>query len=349
MIGYYVHHQGTGHLHRAAAVAEAWTRTMAEEVVGLSSLPRPAAWRGRWFVLERDDASLRPDDPTAGEQLHWVPLGEEGLRHRMAAMSHWMGREAPRALVVDVSVEVLMLARLHGVPTVAVVLPGRRTDAAHLTAFRAACALVAAWPEGDGVEPTMTPDLPPDVTARLHSVGAISRFGPGLAAAARVGAGADRRVALLQGAGGGAICDLVEADLATRTPGWRWTVLGPGHNWVVDPTPVLRAADVVVCTAGQGALADVAALRRPAVVLPLPRPYDEQACTARALSRGRWPAVVVDTPEQALDSAVLDRAARLDGARWQAWCDGQGARRFAEVIGAVALPRRGPSEPAVPA
>ena len=179
MIGYYVHHHGRGHLHRAQAVASAWADLTGEEVVGLSSLHRPLGWRGRWIVLEPDDVAHDPLDPTAHGQLHWAPLGDAGLLHRMASVAQWLGREAPRALVVDVSVEVVLLARLLGVPAVAVVLPGRRSDPPHVTAFRAACALVACWPASADADHAMTPGLPLDIVERVRRVGAISRWSPG--------------------------------------------------------------------------------------------------------------------------------------------------------------------------
>ena len=264
-------------------------------------------------------------------------------------MSQWLGREAPRALVVDVSVEVVLLSRLHGVPTVAVVAPGRRTDPPHLTAFRAASALVGAWPEAADADGAMTPGLPPDVAERLRRVGGVSRHSPGVVREPRR-AGV-RHAVVLQGTGGGTVCDRGADALAAGSLDWRWTVLGAGRDWVPDPMEVLRDADVVVCAAGQGSLADVAASRRPAVVLPLPRPHEEQACTAAALAQGGWPVVVARTPEQAVDPAVLDRAAQLDASAWQHWCDGHGADRFAAVIDEVALPRPhhgGPARPGVP-
>jgi hypothetical protein len=47
------------------------------------------------------------------------------------------------------------------------------------------------------------------------------------------------------------------------------------------------AADVVITHAGQSCVADVAAARRPAIVLPQPRPFDEQHATAETLRRHR--------------------------------------------------------------
>ena len=93
MIGYYVHHHGTGHLHRATTVAP----HLPGPVTGISSLPRPESWTGPWLQLPRDDAapSYAGSDVTAHGRLHWVPTGDPGLRGRMAAMSSWIEEHAP--------------------------------------------------------------------------------------------------------------------------------------------------------------------------------------------------------------------------------------------------------------
>ena len=54
MIGYYVHHHGRGHLHRALSVA----RELDGCLVGLSTLDRPAEWTGAWIDLPDDAASV---------------------------------------------------------------------------------------------------------------------------------------------------------------------------------------------------------------------------------------------------------------------------------------------------
>ncbi|QGA07532.1 hypothetical protein [Nocardioides sp. dk884] len=157
MIGYYVHHQGRGHLHRALAVQQA----LDEPVTVLSSLAPPTGHPGDWVHLDRDDLGIEPREPTAGGRLHWVPVGDDGLAARMQQLSAWLATARPRLLVSDVSVEVALLARLHGVPVVGVVLPGRRDDAAHLLGFDVADRLVAMWP------PTATPAMLPGLPARV--------------------------------------------------------------------------------------------------------------------------------------------------------------------------------------
>lgn len=322
MIGYYVHHVGSGHLHRAQALAT----VLGGEVAGLSSLPRPDGWVGEWVRLPRDDDGT-PVETTAGGRLHWAPVDHSGMRARSAALSAWIERARPELVVVDVSVEVALLVRLHGVRVVTVVLPGRRDDGPHRLGIDVSDALVGFWPPEAGA--AMLPGLPRAVRDRVHAVGALSRLPstdsppPG-----------EARVVVMLGTGGH---EVTAADLgaARRTsPSWSWEVLGT-DRWVPDPGPSLRAADVVVTHAGQNALAEVAACRRPAVVVPQRRPHDEQGTTGRVLRDGDWPALVVARWPRSGWSGVLAEASTLDPARWAAWCDGRAAWRFRDVLAAV--------------
>lgn len=328
MIGYYVHHVGQGHLRRLAAVAE----HLRTPVTGLSSLAAPPGWSGEWVVLPRDDdPAPGPDaDVTAHGRLHWAPVGHPGLRARMAAMAAWVERESPALVVADVSVEVALLARLMGARVALMAMAGDRDDAPHRLAHDVADGLVAPWPEL-----AASPDWPQRWHAKTSYVGAFSRFDGRSATRDEGGPPGDRRVLVLWGSGGDDVTDAQRLAAREATPGWRWTYrLGAGE--AVDVWDDLLAADVVVVHGGSNAVAEVAAARRPAVVVAQTRPFAEQVARARAvdaagIARGldRWPAAA-DWP------GLLDDALRRGGAGWSRWSTGDGARRAAAALDALA-------------
>lgn len=320
MIGYYVHHVGRGHLHRATAL----TAALDMPVTGLSSLPRPTAWRGDWVELDRDDSTEAPGDTVDGF-LHWAPHGEPGLRSRMAAISAWIDRACPDLVVSDVSVEVALLARLHGIAVVSVVLPGDRTDRAHQLGYAASREIVSFWPPE-------AEHMAVGAGDRLRPLGGLSRY-PVYETGHPRTAASSRRVVVLGGKGGGGPTEAQLAVARRQTPGWEWEVLGGSDGpWLADPFPSVCAADVVVTHAGQNAIAEVAAARRPAVVVPAVRPHDEQAMTGRVLADERWPALVEPTFPEGGWAGRLERAASLDGRAWSVWCDGKAADRFAALV-----------------
>lgn len=331
MIGYYIHHVGAGHLQQARCIAA----ELSGDVTGLSSLARPAGWPGDWVRLPRDDAAAYAVRPTASGQLHWAPLHDTGLRGRMAAIAAWISQAAPSVMMVDVSVEVSVLARLMGVPVVTMVLPGSRSDQPHRLGYALAEMLIAPW------LPSMSALLLDDAdlaSGKMRHVGAFSRFDgrrPEPGSGAR---GGTPTVLVLYGRGGSGIAEHDIRVAAAATPGWSWVVLGSGAGcWQDDPWTALCRADVVVTHGGQNAVAEVAAARKPAVIIPQSRPHGEQMATARALESaglaviaGSWPAAT-DWP------SVLRAAARRGGDRWESWSSGTGARRAARLIESVRL------------
>ncbi len=307
MIGYYVHHHGRGHLHRARSVL---SHVDSPSTI-LSSLPGP------WVELPRDDEGPAPD-PTAGGRFHWAPAHHPGLRRRMARIARWIEEAAPALLVVDVSVEVAVLARSMGVPVLVTAMRGDRTDPPHELGYDLAHELLAPWPAAFA-------DPGWRWSAKTRYVGAFSRFDGRTPAHQH---GGRRRVVVLLGAGG---TDQA-VDPAVTTPGWDWEWFGtPGH-WSPDPWAALSSADVVVTHAGQNAIAEVAAARRPAVVLPQRRPFGEQAATADVLARNGLAVVRHTWPTATEWPSVLAEAVALGGDRWVEWSPGDGARRAARVI-----------------
>lgn len=328
MIGYYAHHQGAGHTTRMRSIAAA----LDEPVWGLSSAAKPTSWEAGWTTLARDDyppgAELGERDPTAHGVLHWVPLYHDGLAQRSAQVATWAAQHGPRALVVDVSVEIALLARLCGVPTVVVAMPGQRHDRAHRLAYDTAEALLAPWPRG--AHDLRWPDHWVD---KAWFVGAISRFDhhkpplePDPATRPR------RRVLVLWGSGGRTTTSSQVQAAAAATPGWTWIERSRGGTADEDLWADLLAADVVVTHAGQNAVAEVAAARRPAVVVAQPRPHDEQIATARRINDWRIAVGCESWPEARAWPALLARAHAHGGSDWARWSSGDGAAQVARHL-----------------
>jgi hypothetical protein len=334
VIAYYVHHHGSGHAHRAAAIAA----HLSSPVVGLGSGQAPAEWPGRWVRLPDDADGVTEgaaDDVTAGRTLHWAPRRHRALRERMQLISRALTDVA--LLVVDVSVEVALLGRLHGVPVVVMAQPGDRTDRPHRLAYDLAERLLAPWPA------RRCQDWPTEWVAKTVHLGAVSRFD----GRPMRRPDAARRVLAFWGSGGLDVGADEMRAAAAATPDWKWDVVGPPadaggpanltwRGWVDDVWPELGAASVIVTHAGQNALAEVAAARRPAVVVPQRRPHAEQLATGDALRRAGLGVVTSAWPAPAAWPGVLEQAAAQGGGAWQHWSPGDGAARAAALLDGLA-------------
>ena len=312
VIGYYVHHRGAGHLHRALAV----TSALDSPVTILSSLPRPASWTGGWVDLPLD-TDTEPLDPAAGGALHWAPLDSAGLRARMAAISAWVVAARPTVVVVDVSVEVAVVVRLHGVQVITFAQPGDRIDRAHSLGYQLSAAVIAPWTPG------MRPcRVDPALELTFEHVGAISRIPirePGTRRA--------HRVAVLNGTGGhgSSALDAVVAQSTAASPGLEWVRLEGASEAAVQDT--LNSVCLVIAHCGQNVVAEIAACRVPAILVPEDRPHEEQRYLARALEGSTLP-VIISAPDDGSDRAAdIDRGRALDGERWRSWVDGRAAIR----------------------
>jgi len=332
VIGWYVHHHGYGHVARFLAV----TPHLRTPVVAFSSMPRPAGLAADvdWIRLPPDaDDYTRPDgspadprdaDPTVRGHLHWAPLDHPGHRARLASIASTAAERSLTAFVVDVSVEVVVFARLLGLRTLAMTQPGARTDAPHALAYDLADGILAPWARG-----AVSAEALGARTDRVVWTGGISRFD----GRERVGVRDERSVLLL----GRVLDDDVREDLVRRLRARGWAVTSAGHDAasrIDDPWPLLTRSTVVVSAAGQNSVADLAAADARAVVLAQDRPFGEQHDTAEALERWGLARRADSRTDAATLVDLVERAAQ-DAPEWSRWQTAGAAGRMAAAIDAV--------------
>jgi hypothetical protein len=337
-IGWYIHHHGFGHMARFLAVRP----HLNAEVDVFSSLPRPAVLptATTWTHLARDDDPIEtstgpvaPDvaHPTARGLLHWAPLHHDGHRARLAAIADTVRDRSYDSFVVDVSAEVTVFVRLLGVPVAVFTQPGDRGDRPHRLAFDAADTIIAPWPERLYSAPYLQ-----RVRSRVTWTGGISRFADSPRPQTRPGVDGPVRVLVLgRVAGSSAATSLPTVGRLSNGADGRveWRSVGADdETWTDDPASAMLAADVVVSAAGQNSVADLAAVRARAIVLPQARPFEEQQATGLALARASLAVVLDRWPAPSAWASRLEEAMsmRPDWSLWET--DGAPARAAAAIM-----------------
>lgn len=330
---WYVHDHGTGHLARARAVIPHLRH-------GTVVAAGPAVADVARDELDGPVVGLPGDVPATATPTvgpwHHAPSGQ-AVRQRSLALVDAVATFGCTVAVVDVSMEVTVLARLCGLRVVTVRQSGCRSDAAHRIGL--ASADVVWVPQHRELEPIG--DEVAAVDDRWHFTGAFSRFD---GSPHRVIEADGTRLALIVVGAGGTGLDLGAWRAATAPPGWRVVIAGAPDQWchrgitsvgrIDDLAPLLRTADVVVASAGWGAVADAAATDARLVVVPETRPFAEQEARAGALAGHHLAVVRPHWPAAAELDDLAAAVARLPAGRWARYYDGHGAERAAAMIDA---------------
>jgi predicted glycosyltransferase len=328
-IGYYVHHHGAGHGVRASRIAEALqvpitligSQLPTDLPAGVQRLDLPGD-TAEGMIVERFDA------------LHYAPLAVEGVRQRMAMLAQWFAAHWPCVLVVDVSVEIAVFARLCSVPVIYVRQHGTRDDTAHRLAYESASALLAPYPAD-----MEAPDTPQWLREKTTYSGWLSRFAGEPSTAPNRG-----QVLIITGQGGtGLSVALIEA-VARQSPERHFQVAGglpagrslPNLEWlgrVPDPLQVMRSAEIVIGSASDSLVGEAASLGCRFIAVAEARPFDEQRQQARRLNELNV-AVGLEQgwPPAARWRGILDQALTLDPEGWRRWADVEAASRAARCI-----------------
>lgn len=235
-----------------------------------------------------------PDDiPLEGAGLlpfgHYAPLGQPGLRKRQAMLLDVCNRFLDMLLVVDVSVEVALTARLSGIPFVYVRQHGDRTDLPHRLAYESAELIVAPYAEA-----MSGADQEGLYSYKTFFSNGFSRFS-GTAFKHEPQAG---NLAVFIGRGGSSLDSAFIRFMSGKFPAWRFHVIGqagaisdgkdlPGncvsYGIVHDPRTVLAGCEAVIANGGHNTVMELLDLDLPFICVPEERPFQEQKMKAEYL------------------------------------------------------------------
>ena len=287
-VAYYAHHHGTGHLRHAVAIARLQVVdllvTGSTEPPGLSDIPHTRFTKLTTDVSPDGDPFPMPPEPF----LHYTPTTST-IRDRFSQLHAAWHEFNPQVVIIDVSAEAAVFARLCGYPVLYRRMPGDRSDVAHQTAYAAATGLFAYYPAA--LEDPAYRDAD---GGRTQYLGMLEPTG--VSTTRTVSAGG--KVIAVQTSLGGTGVSVAEIARAARScTDWQWNVIGLSSGnadlppnvrllgVLEDPRPELSAADLIITSAGYHAVAAAAAAGRPTVLVPEERPFGEQLAFARALNR----------------------------------------------------------------
>lgn len=313
-VSYYAHHFGTGHLRHAQKVAASGLFDLQVASTG----PRNAsllAGELEYVELGPDVGAAAPDMQDAFDAyLHYAPTNAL-IQQRFAELNQAWRTFKPDVVMVDVSVEVALFARLSGYRVAFRRMPGVRTDKPHQMAYELADALFAYFPEGL--------EVPEHLEQFGHKSHYLAVAEPPTASTAGTVAPAGRRTVVVQTSLASAISLDQVARAAAESPGWDWAVAGsveaarsalpPNltlHGVVPNPLALMQSADVVATSAGHNAVVAAAACGRPVLLIPEERPFAEQHEFARSLHRTAGVPMLESWRTQADWPELLERTAR---------------------------------------
>lgn len=323
-IAFYVHHHGSGHVMRALALSRALDSCdvtfLGSGLEPYSALIPPEI---RCIRLPADTPAAHDHyytDPRGLDCLHYAPLNIGGLRKRNAMLTAFFEKTFPLLLIVDVSVETALLARLCGVPTIVVRQHGRRDDAAHRAAYQSASALLAPYPRA------MERPEPDWLRNKTIYTGGFSRYAIGDRGGLEED---DKTVVIMTGTGGTSIDHAFAFHIAGACPGWTFRILGlehpdgtelPGNlrflGKVPEPLPILQRARVVIGNTGHNTVMEMASLGKRFITVPEARPFDEQQEKAGLLAESGLALVVNPGALYSTDWAGLLQTASGGAADW---------------------------------
>ncbi|WP_062229322.1 glycosyltransferase [Aureimonas frigidaquae] len=303
-IAFFVHHQGRGHANRTMALIERMSPD--RPVTILTAGPELFDGFERPVDIVRLPNMIGAAVPTprlfaepTPQVMHCVPLGLAEMRRTMRLIVDALDERDVGLFVVDVSAEIALLSRIASTPCVQIRMHGDRSDIGHIGSYEACVGMLAPFDER-----LEQADYPPELRAKTFYSGGLCTTREPVAERAearrRLGLDPSRETIVVLTGGGGAGTPYAPLTVGARAaPDALWLVLGPtleeGHEtdfanlqklgWVPNVTDYLAAADIVIASAGDNTVHEVARAGGRLVVMPEWRYFSEQHRKAEALTR----------------------------------------------------------------
>jgi len=325
-IAFYVHHHGSGHIMRCLAIAK-HLKNCSVTFLG-SDLEKyahliPANIRCIHLPMDTNtDTNFNTTDNDQVAGLHYAPLNIQGQQERVSQLTLFFKESHPLLLVVDVSVEVAMLARLSGIPYIYIRQHGNREDIAHEIAYRNAEAIIAPY---DAKLELNTEEW---LVEKTFFSGNFSRFTNAFIRSAKV---YNNVATVMIGAGGSSIDSRFIRHLSQTCANWKFNVIGDLNSYgmlpyaenitlmkrVDDVAEVISSSAIIIGNTGHNTVMEVATLGKPFTTIPEERPFEEQAVKAKALEQLDLATVVKPTELfTASWTAILDKA-KSESPSWE--------------------------------
>ncbi|MDQ7735643.1 glycosyltransferase [Halomonas sp. SpR1] len=331
-ISFFVHHQGRGHARRTMAIIRQFS---ADRPVSVMTAD-PSLFDGfeREIELVPLPDMIGADVPTQAlydqptpSVMHCVPMGVVEMRQTMRRILDHLDDSDAGLFVIDVSAELALLSRIASIPAVKVRMHGDRNDPGHLGAYEACVGMLAPYDERLEQE-----DYPSRLHQKTFYTGGLCTTAAEIPERAearrRLGLDPNREIVLVLTGGGGSGTPYAPLTVAARAaPNTLFATIGPLHReghetdfanlrnagWVENVVDYLAASDIVLASAGDNTVHEIAMLKRPYIVAPEWRYFGEQTRKAERLAElGAAVNMAVWPSDYAGWQTVLEKARGLD-------------------------------------
>ncbi|SDF66233.1 Glycosyltransferase family 28 C-terminal domain-containing protein [Pedobacter terrae] len=267
------------------------------------------------------------------EGLHYAPLNVSGQLERVNKITSFLASHPKLLFVIDVSVEIAMLSRLCGVPTIVIRQHGLRDDLPHQICYRNAAGLLAPF------DLQMSGPGPEWVNEKTFYTGGFSRFAP----SADTSDVSKKQVAVLIGRGGTSINGQFLDYLSSQCPQWTFHVVGDSqhlshihnlqfHGELSDPQAILTECSIVIGNAGHNTVMECASLNKRFIAIAEERPFEEQEEKARIIQKLALAVHVSASEIFDLDWKVILENLVTTHPNWSGFISSDAAERAADYL-----------------